>query len=272
MPQTHQSSGKVSRSRAAGRTTRRNDTSGGITTWDTTNWKKTHTLKKIETFRPPSGTYSDGYQPSGTTFGCSTHWFEPHPDFKNGGIVAVTFFNHGTHFMDVDKKGHITDKGFFVPHGGNVFQEKVPAAAVTGNGFGKLIGVTQIEELGLIETPIVVTSLESAELTKYAANSFLATKITFINEIADLCEKVGADVHDVARGIGLDGRIGRKFLHPGPGFGGSCFPKDTQALARTAEQVSAPMRIVETVIAVHRVPGNGTIDEIAGEIKRIIGR
>ena len=105
--------------------------------------------------------------------------------------------------------------------------------------------------LYLIETPILFTGLETAELIKYAANAFLATKITFINEIADVCEAVGADVHDVARGIGLDGRIGRKFLHPGPGFGGSCFPKDTQALARTAEQVGAPMRIVETVVAVN---------------------
>jgi len=105
--------------------------------------------------------------------------------------------------------------------------------------------------LYLIETPILFTGLETAELIKYASNAFLATKITFINEIADVCEAVGADVHDVARGIGLDGRIGRKFLHPGPGFGGSCFPKDTQALARTAEQVGSPMRIVETVIAVN---------------------
>jgi UDPglucose 6-dehydrogenase len=105
--------------------------------------------------------------------------------------------------------------------------------------------------LFLIETPIVFTGLETAELIKYASNAFLATKITFINEIADVCEKVGADVHDVARGIGLDGRIGRKFLHPGPGFGGSCFPKDTQALARTAEQVETPSRIIETVIAVN---------------------
>jgi UDPglucose 6-dehydrogenase len=105
--------------------------------------------------------------------------------------------------------------------------------------------------LYLIETPILFTGLETAELIKYAANAFLATKVTFINEVADLCEAVGADIHDVARGIGLDGRIGRKFLHAGPGFGGSCFPKDTQALARTAEQVGAQMRIVETVIAVN---------------------
>ena len=105
--------------------------------------------------------------------------------------------------------------------------------------------------LYLIETPIVLTSLETAELTKYAANTFLAAKITFINEIADLCEKVGADVHDVARGIGLDGRIGKKFLHPGPGYGGSCFPKDTLALVRTAQQAGSPLRIIETVVAIN---------------------
>lgn len=105
--------------------------------------------------------------------------------------------------------------------------------------------------LYLIEAPIVFTSLETAELTKYAANAFLAMKVTFINEIADLCEKAGADVHDVARGIGLDGRIGRKFLHAGPGFGGSCFPKDTLALVRIAQDLGAPARLVETVVAVN---------------------
>jgi UDPglucose 6-dehydrogenase len=105
--------------------------------------------------------------------------------------------------------------------------------------------------LYLIETPVLAVSIESAELIKYAANAFLATKITFINEIADLCEKVGADVHDVARGMGLDGRIGRKFLHPGPGYGGSCFPKDTLALARTAQDAGSPVRLVETTIAVN---------------------
>src|SRR5215471_855044 len=107
--------------------------------------------------------------------------------------------------------------------------------------------------LYLNETPIVFTSRESAELIKYAANAFLATKITFINEIADLCEKVGADVQDIARGIGLDGRIGRKFLHAGPGYGGSCFPKDTLALVRTARDKGAPLKIVETVVEVNDI-------------------
>src|SRR4029450_5843656 len=104
--------------------------------------------------------------------------------------------------------------------------------------------------LFLIETPILFTGLETAELIKYAANGFLAMKISFINQVADLCEKVGADVHDVARGIGLDGRIGQKFLHPGPGFGGSCFPKDTVGRAHTAREVNAPQTIVEQVIEV----------------------
>ena len=105
--------------------------------------------------------------------------------------------------------------------------------------------------LNLVEVPIVVTSLETAELIKYAANAFLATKISFINEMAALCEAVGADVHAVARGIGLDGRIGRKFLHPGPGYGGSCFPKDTLALVRTAQEFGAPSRIIESVVEVN---------------------
>jgi len=105
--------------------------------------------------------------------------------------------------------------------------------------------------LYLNETPIVFTSRETSELIKYAANAFLATKITFINEMADLCEKVDADVQEVARGIGLDGRIGGKFLHAGPGFGGSCFPKDTLALLKTSQDANAPVRIVETVVAVN---------------------
>ncbi len=111
--------------------------------------------------------------------------------------------------------------------------------------------------LYLIEAPILFTNLETAELTKYAANSFLAMKVTFINEMADLCEKVGADVHDVARGIGLDGRIGRKFLHPGPGFGGSCFPKDTLALMRIAQDWGAPSRLVEATVQVNDARKSG---------------
>ena len=102
--------------------------------------------------------------------------------------------------------------------------------------------------LNLIETPLLITDLESAELTKYAANAFLAAKISFINEMSALCESVGADVHAVAKGMGLDARIGRKFLHPGPGYGGSCFPKDVLALVRTAQEHGTPMRIVEAVV------------------------
>ena len=105
--------------------------------------------------------------------------------------------------------------------------------------------------LNLVEVPIVVTNLETAELIKYAANAFLATKISFINEMAALSEAVGADVHAVARGIGLDGRIGRKFLHPGPGYGGSCFPKDTLALVRTAQEHGTPSRVIESVVEVN---------------------
>ncbi len=116
--------------------------------------------------------------------------------------------------------------------------------------------------LYLLETPVVFTTLESAELIKYAANAFLATKVTFINQIADLCEAVGADVQDVAHGIGLDGRIGRKFLHAGPGFGGSCFPKDCAALVRTAEEAGRPLSMIETVLAINDARKRGMADRI----------
>ncbi|WP_374374085.1 UDP-glucose/GDP-mannose dehydrogenase family protein [Tabrizicola sp.] len=116
--------------------------------------------------------------------------------------------------------------------------------------------------LSLREFPMVYTGLESAEMIKYAANAFLATKITFINEIAALCEKVGADVKTVARGMGMDGRIGDKFLHAGPGYGGSCFPKDTKALARIGQDHAVPMQIVETVIKVNDEVKRRMIDKI----------
>ena len=113
--------------------------------------------------------------------------------------------------------------------------------------------------LYLNRSPIMFTDLRTAELIKYAANAFLATKITFINEIADLAEKVGADVQEVARGIGLDNRIGSKFLHAGPGFGGSCFPKDAVALLKTGLDHDVPLRIVEAVVAVTRLDGGGRV-------------
>ncbi|WP_417205789.1 UDP-glucose dehydrogenase family protein [Antarctobacter sp.] len=117
--------------------------------------------------------------------------------------------------------------------------------------------------LYLRDFPIVTTDLESAEMIKYAANAFLATKITFINEIAALCEKVGADVKSVSKGMGMDGRIGNKFLHAGPGYGGSCFPKDTKALARIGQEHAAPVSIVETVIKVNEDVKRRMIDKLA---------
>lgn len=116
--------------------------------------------------------------------------------------------------------------------------------------------------LFLRDFPIVYTGLETAEMIKYAANAFLATKITFINEIAALCERVGADVKAVARGMGLDGRIGNKFLHAGPGYGGSCFPKDTSALARIGQDHGVPQRITETVIEINEAVKRRMIDKI----------
>ncbi len=122
--------------------------------------------------------------------------------------------------------------------------------------------------LFLNKSPILFTSRRSSELIKYAANAFLAVKITFINEMADLCEKVGADVQDISRGIGMDGRIGAKFLHAGPGYGGSCFPKDTLALLKTAEDYEAPTRIVEAVVKVNdarkRAMGRKVIEALGG--------
>jgi UDPglucose 6-dehydrogenase len=125
--------------------------------------------------------------------------------------------------------------------------------------------------LFLLETPILFTNLETSELIKYAANAFLAVKISYINQMADLCEQLGADVHDVAKGMGLDKRIGGKFLHPGPGYGGSCFPKDTQALVRTAEQANSNVTIVEDVVRYNKSRKAAMADRIivaaGGDIK-----
>ncbi len=146
---------------------------------------------------------------------------------------------------------HIASNPEFLREGSAIGDFMRPDRVVIGADSDRAFAVLRrlYRPLYLIETPIVATSIATAELIKYAANAFLAMKVTFINQVADLCERVGADVHDVARGMGLDGRIGRKFLHPGPGYGGSCFPKDTLALARTAREANAPMTLVEATIA-----------------------
>ncbi|MEE4310673.1 MAG: UDP-glucose/GDP-mannose dehydrogenase family protein [candidate division KSB1 bacterium] len=126
--------------------------------------------------------------------------------------------------------------------------------------------------LYLIETPIVVTNLESAELTKYASNAFLAVKISYINEMARICERVGADVHDVAKGMGLDNRIGKKFLHPGPGFGGSCFPKDTRAIVQTAEEKDYSFNLVKAAVKVNEDQKKLMIDKIKNAVGDLKGK
>ncbi|MCF6221425.1 MAG: UDP-glucose/GDP-mannose dehydrogenase family protein [Robiginitomaculum sp.] len=141
----------------------------------------------------------------------------------------------------------------FLREGAAISDFKRPDRVVVGTDSEKARTVMRslYRPLFINETPIVFTNRRTSELIKYAGNAFLATKITFINEMADLCEKVGANVQEVSRGIGLDGRIGKKFLHAGPGYGGSCFPKDTLAVVRTAQEAGAPLKIVEAVVAVN---------------------
>ena len=158
----------------------------------------------------------------------------------------------------------------FLREGAAIGDFKRPDRIVIGaeDDFGREVMREVYRPLFLNESPILFTSRRSSELIKYAANAFLATKITFINEMADLCEKVGADVQDVSRGIGMDGRIGAKFLHAGPGYGGSCFPKDTLALLKTAEDYDSPTRIVEAVVKVNdsrkRAMGRKVLDALGG--------
>jgi UDPglucose 6-dehydrogenase len=161
----------------------------------------------------------------------------------------------------------------FLREGAAIDDFKRPDRIVIGSGEERATDVMRAiyRPLYLNKSPLVVMTRRGAELTKYAANAFLATKITFINEIADLCEKVGADVQDVARGIGLDNRIGAKFLHAGPGYGGSCFPKDTLALLKTSQDFDAPQRIVEAVVAVNdnrkRAMGRKVIAAMGGDVR-----
>jgi UDPglucose 6-dehydrogenase len=158
----------------------------------------------------------------------------------------------------------------FLREGAAIGDFKRPDRIVIGaeDEFGREVMREVYRPLFLNQAPLLFTSRRSSEMIKYAANAFLATKITFINEIADLCEKVGGDVQDVARGIGLDNRIGSKFLHAGPGYGGSCFPKDTLALLKTAEDYDSPLRIVEAVAKVNesrkRAMGRKVLEAIGG--------
>src|SRR5216684_3196054 len=156
----------------------------------------------------------------------------------------------------------------FLREGAAIHDFKHPDRIVIGteDEHAKKVAAEIYRPLYLNQAPILYTSRRTAELIKYAANAFLATKITFIHEIAELCERVGADVQQVARGIGLDNRIGAKFLHAGPGFGGSCFPKDTVALIKTAQDAEAPLRIVETVAAVNDARKRGMARKVAAAL------
>ena len=158
----------------------------------------------------------------------------------------------------------------FLREGAAIGDFKRPDRIVIGteDEFGREVMSEVYRPLFLNESPLLFTGRRTSELIKYAANAFLATKITFINEMADLCEQVGADVQDVSRGIGMDNRIGAKFLHAGPGYGGSCFPKDTLALLKTAEDYDSPTRIVEAVVKVNdsrkRAMGRKVLDALGG--------
>jgi UDPglucose 6-dehydrogenase len=161
----------------------------------------------------------------------------------------------------------------FLREGAAIDDFKRPDRIVIGLSDERARGVmTEVyRPLYLNQSPLVFTGRRTSELIKYAANAFLAMKITFINEVADLCEKVGADVQDVSRGIGLDGRIGAKFLHAGPGYGGSCFPKDTLALVKTAQDHDSPVRLIETTIAINdnrkRAMGRRVINALGGDVR-----
>jgi UDPglucose 6-dehydrogenase len=162
----------------------------------------------------------------------------------------------------------------FLREGAAITDFMRPDRVVIGSNEARAIEVMKdlYRPLFLIETPIVITSLEAAELIKYAANAFLATKITFINEIANLCDAIGCDVHDVARGMGMDNRIGRKFLHPGPGYGGSCFPKDTRALTTVADQYGVETLIVDAVIEANERQREAMIPKVEKMVGDVNGK
>ncbi len=166
--------------------------------------------------------------------------------------------------LKVETEFGVASNPEFLREGAAIDDFMRPDRVVIGSNETRAVDVMKelYRPLYLIETPIVITSLEAAELIKYAANAFLATKITFINEVANLCDAIGCDVHDVARGMGMDNRIGRKFLHPGPGYGGSCFPKDTRALTTVADHFGVETRIVDAVIEANERQRDAMIPKI----------
>jgi len=201
-------------------------------------------------------------------------------DHMNGYKVVVTKstvpIGTGEHIRSLINERKKTRANFgvvsnpeFLREGAAINDFMRPDRVVIGSRDEEAIAIMKdlYRPLYLIEAPFVITSLEAAELTKYAANAFLATKVSFINEIANLCDKIGCDVHDVARGIGMDKRIGSKFLHPGPGFGGSCFPKDTRALASVAKKFDSESLIVDAVIEVNRRQSNAML----AKIRKLVG-
>ncbi|MCA1579464.1 MAG: UDP-glucose/GDP-mannose dehydrogenase family protein [Acidobacteria bacterium] len=204
-------------------------------------------------------------------------------DYMNGYKVIVTKstvpIGTGEHIRKLVAERKKTKATFgvvsnpeFLREGAAINDFMRPDRVVIGSRDEEAIAIMKdlYRPLYLIEAPFVITSLEAAELTKYAANAFLATKVSFINEIANLCDKIGCDVHDVARAIGMDKRIGSKFLHPGPGFGGSCFPKDTRALSSVARQYECASLIVDAVIEVNQRQGQhmlAKIRELVGKFK-----
>src|SRR5215813_13179741 len=201
-------------------------------------------------------------------------------DYMNGYKVVVTKstvpIGTGEHIRSLINERKKTKANFgvvsnpeFLREGAAINDFMRPDRVVIGSRDEEAIAIMKdlYRPLYLIEAPFVITSLEAAELTKYAANAFLATKVSFINEIANLCDKIGCDVHDVSRAIGMDKRIGSKFLHPGPGFGGSCFPKDTRALASVAQQFECESLIVNAVIEVNQRQGR----EMLTKIRKLVG-
>jgi UDPglucose 6-dehydrogenase len=176
--------------------------------------------------------------------------------------------------LQMDTEFGVASNPEFLREGAAIQDFMRPDRVVVGSNEERAIEVMKelYRPLYLIETPVVVTSLEAAELIKYAANAFLATKITFINEIANLCDAIGCDVHDVARGMGMDNRIGRKFLHPGPGYGGSCFPKDTRALTTVADSFGVETRIVDAVIEANERQRDAMIPKIEKLVGSLEGK